>query len=121
MTTPINLSDDMAQRAGILDQLPVGITVLDLEGRILYYNATSARFVDRKPEYLGRDLRACHQKKASIARIDRMFAELRTGRQDEVYYETERNGRVLAVTVLPYKIEGEIIGFIQSFTVKGPA
>ena len=118
MTKSIDWQNDMVLRAGLPDQLPVGITVLDLECRILYYNATSARYVDRKPEYLGRDLRDCHKKRASVDRIDRMFADLRTGRRESVYYEAERNGRVLAVTVVPYRIGGEIAGFIQSFTLK---
>jgi DUF438 domain-containing protein len=118
MTTPINLWDDIAQRAGLLDQLPVGITVLDLEGRLRYDNAASARLVDRKPEYIGQDLRDCHQKEASVSRIDRMLEDLRTGRQPAIYYEAERNGRILAVTVLPYKVDDRIVGFIQSFTVK---
>jgi DUF438 domain-containing protein len=118
MTTAIDLMNETARRADVMDQLPVGITVLDQGGRILYYNATSARFVDRKPEYLGRDLRACHDKPASVARIDRMFEDLRTGGKDEVHYEAERNGRVLAVTVVPYRVDGSIVGFIQSVTVK---
>ena len=38
MTTRINTLSDTTQRAALLDKLPVGITVLDLQGRIRYYN-----------------------------------------------------------------------------------
>jgi len=50
MTTRINTLNDISQRAALLDQLPVGITVIDLQGRILYCNDYCTRLVDRKEE-----------------------------------------------------------------------
>jgi PAS domain-containing protein len=40
----------------ILDNLAAAITVIDLEGRMLYYNEYGAQILDRKPEYMGRDV-----------------------------------------------------------------
>ena len=68
---------DTSQIPLILDQAPVAITVVDLEGRVLFYNDYSSRVLDRKPEYLGTDVRNCHQKTASNDRIDRMLAEFK--------------------------------------------
>ena len=102
----------------ILDNIPVGVTVIDLEGRIIYYNKYSARIVDRKPEYIGKDIRSCHNKPSSIEKIDRILEEFKDGREKDVYYEAVRNGRCLAVTVSPFEMDGSIIGFIQSFIVK---
>ncbi|MGD9033231.1 MAG: hypothetical protein PVJ69_08365 [Desulfobacteraceae bacterium] len=48
---------DPSQRPLVLDQIAAAITVIDLEGRTLYYNDYSAQVLDRKPEYLGKDVR----------------------------------------------------------------
>ena len=102
----------------ILDKIPVGVTVIDLEGRILYYNEYSSQIVDRKPEYVGEDIRSCHKKPESIAKIDSILKEIKDGERQDFYYESERNGKTLGVIVLPYTVNGELIGFIQSFVVK---
>jgi len=107
-----------AQLAAALDHLPVGITIIDPAGHILYFNTYCARFVDRKAEYIGRDLRDCHKEAGSVARIDDMLTALKEGRQREVHYENKRGGLHLAVTVSRFEIDGELIGFIQSFVVK---
>ena len=78
----------------------------------------SARLVDRKPEYLGEDIRSCHKKTESVVAIDRILDDIHSGRRKSVYYETERNGKTLAVTVSPYAVEGEVVGTIQSIIVK---
>lgn len=118
MTQDITILADTTRQAALLDQLPVGITVLDLNDRILYYNEYCARLVDRKPEYLGQDIRSCHQNAESVVAIDRILEDIQTGRKKEVYYETERNGKTLAVTILPYEMDGERLGTIQSIIVK---
>lgn len=118
MTTTKTFLKNITQQAALLDQLPVGITVIDLEGRILYDNKTCARLVDRKPEYIGEDIHSCHQKAASVVAIDRILDDILTGRKKEVYYETERKGKTLAVTISPYKVDGKRIGAIQSIVIK---
>ena len=104
-------------RVQLLDKIPAGITVIDREGRILYYNDYCARFVDRKPEYIGKDIRACHKNPESIKKIDRFLADLDGGHKEEIYYETERNGVKLGVRVSPFDLDGKRIGFIQYFAL----
>ena len=106
------------QLAVVLEKIPVGITIIDREGHILYYNEYCSRYVDRKPEYIGKDIRFCHQKKESIEKIDRIIAELIESKRNEFYYEVERNGNKLGVTVSPFEVNGELIGYIQSFVVR---
>jgi DUF438 domain-containing protein len=109
---------DTTQLAAALDKVPVGITIIDTTGHILYFNAYCTRFVDRKPEYIGRDIRDCHKEAQSIARIDAMLKTLNEGREAEIHYTNGRGPNELAVTVAPFEIEGERIGYIQSFVVK---
>lgn len=102
----------------LLNQFPVGITVTDLDGRILYYNEYSAKIVDRKPEYIGMDIRSCHKKKESIEKIDIILSEIQDKKRENYNYESNRNGKVLSVTISPYILHDQVIGFIQSFIVK---
>jgi PAS domain S-box-containing protein len=105
------------QLAMVLEKIPAGITLIDREGRILYYNEYSSRFVDRKPEYIGQDIRFCHKKPESIEKIDRILSELTEGKRKEFYYEAERNGNKLGVTFSPLDVDGKPIGFIQCFSI----
>lgn len=102
----------------ILDKIPVAITVVDLERNILFYNEYSSQILDRKPEYLGTDIRSCHQKSESIEKIDNMLAEFKAGRREDFYYETIRYEKHIAVTLSPFEVDGELVGCIQSVTIK---
>ena len=102
----------------ILDRIPVAITVIDLEGHILFYNQYSSQVLDRKPEYLGADIRNCHQKPETNDRIDRMLAEFKAGRREEFFYEAFRYGKDIAVTLSPFEVGDKLIGCIQSVTIK---
>ena len=109
---------DTSQIPLIIDKIPVAITVIDLKGNILLYNEYSSQILDRKPEYLGTDIRNCHQKSDSIDKIDNMLAEFKTGTSEDFYYETIRYERHIAVTLSRFEVDGELIGCIQSVTVK---
>ncbi len=102
----------------ILDKIPVAITVIDLEGNILFYNEYSSRVLDRKPEYLGTDIRDCHQKPETNDKIDRMLAEFKAGRREDFFYEAFRYGKDIAVTLSPFEADGRLIGCIQSVIIK---
>jgi len=102
----------------ILDKIPVAITVIDLEGNILFYNEYSSRVLDRKPEYLGTDIRECHQKPETNDRIDRMLAEFKAGWREDFYYEAFRYGNDIAVTLSPFEVNRRLIGCIQSVIIK---
>ena len=117
MTSDNNTSLNTDQLANVLGKVPAGITVIDLQGRMLYYNAFCSRFVDRKPEYIGKDIRNCHQKPASIQIIERLLSDLKKGKRKDYYYETERGGYKLGVTVAPFEVDGQQIGFIQCFSI----
>lgn len=102
----------------ILDTIPVGITLTDPDGRILYFNRYSAEILDRKPAYIGRDVRRCHNETDSISKIDHILAEFKRGGCSEFYYEATRGGTDFAVTVRPLKRQGRLLGCIHSVVIK---
>jgi PAS domain S-box-containing protein len=109
---------DPSQFPLMLDQIAAAITLIDLDGRMLYYNAYSAQILDRKPEYLGKDVRLCHEKQESNDRIDRMLEAFKAGRREAFYYEADRYGKRIAVTLTPFEVDGQLTAFIQTVTVK---
>lgn len=117
MTEEKNVTLDTNQLAMVLDKIPAGITVIDKEGHILYYNEYCARFVDRKPKYIGKNISFCHQKPESIEKIKRILSKLNGGKIKEFYYEAQRGGNKLGVTVTPFDMDGKQIGFIQCFSI----
>ena len=97
----------------ILDTVPVAVTVTDAKGYILYFNQYSQNVLDRRPEYIGRDIRFCHKDTTSIEKIDSIFEALRSGEKSEVYYEAMREGARFAVTVRPLRKEGRFLGCVH--------
>jgi PAS domain S-box-containing protein len=98
----------------ILDNIPVAVTIFDLEGTMQYYNEYSLQIVNRKPEYLGKDIRLCHQKPESNQRIDQMIEEFQKGRRKPFSYETKPYGKVLMITVTPLEVQGRLVGCIHT-------
>jgi PAS domain S-box-containing protein len=117
MTDEKNAMLNTDQLARVLDKTPAGITVIDKEGHILYYNEYCARFVDRKPEYIGKNIAFCHKKPESIEKIKKILSEINEGKRKEFYYEAQRGENKLGVTVSPFDIDGKQIGFIQCFSI----
>ena len=117
MTDKKNAALDTNQLARVLDKVPAGITVIDKEGHILYYNEYCAKFVDRKPEYIGKNISFCHQKPESMVKIKQLLSDLNEGKQKEFYYEAQRGENKLSVTVTPFDVDGKQIGFIQCFSI----
>ena len=101
----------------LLDIIPVAVTITDKKGKMLFYNDYAAKIADRKPAYLGKDIRDCHALTKSVEKVDQIFEDILSGKKETAYYEAERNGVRIAVTVQAYKPGGECIGFVQSFVV----
>jgi len=117
MTGKKNAALNTNQMARVLDKVPAGITVIDKQGHILYYNEYCAKFVDRKPEYIGKNIAFCHKKPESMEKIKKILSEINEGKRKEFYYETQRGENKLGVTVSPFDIDGKQIGFIQCFSI----
>lgn len=102
----------------VLEQMCAGITLVDLKGRIKYYNREAARLLDRKPEYIGREVTTCHQRHESIEKIKGMIASFVEGRQEPFHWEIERFGRRLLISFSPLRVKESLVGFIHMAVVK---
>lgn len=108
---------DETQRE-VLEQIPAGITLVDLDGRLKYYNSEAARLLDRRPDYIGREVTACHKKQDSIEKIKEMIASFQKGRQEPFHWEIERFGKRLLISFSPFKMEGNLVGCLHMAVVK---
>jgi hypothetical protein len=52
-----------------------------------------------------------------MVKIKRILSELNEGKKKEFYYEAERGGNKLGVTVSQFDVDGKQIGFIQCFSI----
>lgn len=98
--------------AAVLEQMPVAVTVIGIDGTVLYFNDHAARALDRRPEHIGKDVRSFH-KPESRARIDAIVEAFRSGRREQFYFEDRSGETKLAVTVAPLIENGSLTGCIQ--------
>lgn len=98
--------------------MAVAITIIDPQGILLYYNREAARILDRKPEYIGKDIHTHHKKPASNEKLDQMLREFREGRTEPFHYEARPYGQTIEVTLSPILKDGAFIGCVQSVRLK---
>lgn len=101
---------DLLQTAA--HQMPAALTVLDLEGNILFYNDYSATFLDRKPEYIGRDVRDFH-KPASNEKVDRILKSYAEGSREIYTWQLPRDGNLFQVRVAPLIQDEKCTGLLH--------
>jgi DUF438 domain-containing protein len=97
----------------LMNQMAVALTVLDLEGAMVYYNEPAARMLDRKPSYIGHDIRAFH-KPASNERIEAILQAYAQGETREFAWQLERGDTTFAVRVAPLILEDKPAGLVHT-------
>ena len=93
-------------------EMPASLTILDTEGRLVFYNAYAPRILDRKPEYLGRDIREFHQP-ASAAKIGRILDAYRAGGREQYSWRLSRGSRNFQVRAIPWLEDGRWAGVLH--------
>jgi len=113
MTQQCDGFDPQVLEPMLWDQMSAGVTVVDPQGRILMYNDHAARILDRKPEYLGRDVRELHNS-ASAAKITAMLQALAQGRREPFNWQLRREGREYQVYLAPLNHQGRLVGAVHT-------
>jgi len=103
----------------IMDNIPVAVTVADLEGMIMYFNDYAQQILDRKPEYIGTDIRLYHRESGSIVKIDRLIDDFKNRNRNWSSYEANRYGKHILVMFTPLEKDNRVIGIIQSVIIIG--
>jgi len=101
-----------------MECMGVAVTIIDPKGTLLYYNRHATKILDRKPEYIGSDVRSHHKKAATNEKLDLMLQEFEKGRTEPFRYEARPYGEIILVTLSPIIKEGEFVGCIQSVLLK---
>jgi transcriptional regulator with PAS, ATPase and Fis domain len=98
----------------LLEHAGVGVTIVDRNANVLYYNKWASEHLDRKPVYIGDDVRNRHRRAITNPRFDAMLKLFEDGRTEPVRYVARPYGKTtILVTVSPIFVEGELVGFSQ--------
>ena len=101
-----------------MDCMGAAVTIIDTKGTLLYYNEESARVLDRKPEYIGNDIRSHHKKSKTNKTFDKMLQEFSAGRTEPFHYEAKPYGELILVTLTPIIKDGQFVGCVQYVRLK---
>ena len=96
----------------------VAVTIIDMKGTLLYYNKHAAKILDRKPEYIGKDVHSHHKKAATNKKFDLMLKAFEEGRTEPFHYEAKPYGKIILVTLSPIIKDGQFVGCVQSVQLK---
>jgi PAS domain S-box-containing protein len=69
----------------VLETIPLEMTVLDENDRIVWWNTRRPRIFERADDVLGSDVRSCHAEK-SVAMIDRLLREMKAGKRENARF-----------------------------------
>jgi hypothetical protein len=108
----------------ILETLPLEMTVIDENDRIVWWNTRRPRNFERADDILGRDVRSCHSEK-SVGMIDRLLREMKTGERESArfWYNRIDEGvpRKLVVEYIAIRDEsGRYLGCVETLQDVAP-
>ncbi len=98
--------------------LDIAVTIIDTEATLLYYNKQAAEILDRKPEYIGKDVYSHHMQVTSSKKLKSMIQNFRNGRTEPFHYEAKPYEKTILVTLSPILENGRFIGCVQSVRLK---
>lgn len=103
----------------LLEYAGVGVTIIDREANVLYYNKWASEHLDRKPNYIGDDVRNRHRRAITNPRFNAMLKLFEDGRTEPVRYVARPYGKTtILVTVSPVFVLDELVGFSQIVLLK---
>lgn len=101
-----------------VESMGAAITIIDTEGKIVYYNGQASKILDRNPEYIGQDIHSHHKKETSNKKVDLMLQEFQKGRKEPFHYKAKPYGKTILVTLSPILKDDKFMGCTQSVILK---
>jgi DUF438 domain-containing protein len=69
----------------VLETMPLEISVLDSDDKVLAWNKHESRIFKRPPAALGRNVADCHPKK-SLAKVEQIIKEMKDGKREKARF-----------------------------------
>jgi len=112
MSGPI--SNQLLERATmIFDTLPLDITYVDENDKVLYFNRAKDRFFPRSPAVIGRDVRNCHPPE-SLHIVEEIVNKFRNGERDNAEFWITLRGKFIHIRYFAVRDEkGEYKGVLE--------
>jgi uncharacterized protein len=104
--------------AAILDlalrKLPLDISIVDAQDRVLYYSDSPDRLFPRSPAVIGRVVHNCHPQK-SVAMVERILEAFKKGERDSARFWMELGGKFVVIEYFALRdAEGNYVGTLET-------
>lgn len=97
----------------LLKVIPVDLTYVDENDRVIFYNRGEERVFPRSPGVIGREVRFCHPPK-SVDTVLRILEEFRAGTKDEAEFWIQFRGRMVHIRYFAVRdVKGIYKGVIE--------
>jgi DUF438 domain-containing protein len=97
----------------ILKTLPVDISFVDHEDKVVYYSATGERIFPRSPNVIGREVKYCHPPK-SVHVVRKILDEFRNGNKDAAEFWIRLQGKFVYIRYFAVRNdEGRYLGCLE--------
>jgi len=103
----------------ILETMPLQISVLDKDDKVLAWNKHETRVFKRPKEVVGRDVRNCHPKK-SLSKVEQILKEMKQGKRETARFwidmklDDDKQHKILIEYYALRKDDGEYIGCLEA-------
>jgi len=101
-----------------MECMGVAVTIIDPQGTLLYYNKQAEKILDRKPEYIGKDVHSHHKRAASNKKLDMMLEDFQKGRTEPFHYQARPYGETILVILSPIFEDAKFVGCVQCVRLK---
>ncbi|MCD6098110.1 PAS domain-containing protein [bacterium] len=112
------LPDDVLN--AVLETIPVQISVIDENDRVLGWNKHETRIFKRPVGVIGRDVRDCHPKR-SLGKVEQILREMKDGKRDEATFwidlpigESKEKHKVLIQYFALRNEDGKYLGCLEA-------
>lgn len=97
----------------ILKSLPVDISFVDADDRVMYYSDSPHRVFPRSPAIIGRSVQNCHPH-SSVAVVEKILKAFKDKEKDKADFWIEMNGRFIVISYKPlYDDAGAYLGTLE--------
>lgn len=87
----------VAQLVEIFNHLPVDITLVDSEDRVVYFNTPEGRIFPRAKAVVGRTVQNCHPP-TSLHVVEEILEAFKSKKQERAQFRIEMGGRLILIT-----------------------